>query len=55
MSHHKYDVPPEPRPHETWQTSTGVAILLGLLMVVLAGAGIVGLVLGHIMLWVLGL
>ncbi len=55
MSYHRYDVPPEPRPHETWQTSTGVAILLGLLVTVLGLAGIVGLVLGHIMLWVIGL
>lgn len=55
MSYHRYDVPPEPRPHETWQTSTGYAIAIGLLMVVLVGAGMVGLTVGVLLKWLLGL
>lgn len=53
MSYHRYD-PPNPRAHEMDRTSTGVAILVGVLITVLGLASIVGLVLGQIMLWVIG-
>lgn len=50
----KYDLP-DPRPHEIWQTSTGVAILLGLCLATVGVAAIIGYILGQIILWVLGL
>lgn len=51
---HRYDLP-EPRPHEIGQESAAVAIFVGLVLAVVGVACITGLVLGHIMLWVLGL
>lgn len=53
MSYHKYDIPEQP--HDMGSTSTGVALLIGLLMVVLVVAGFIGYVLGQIMMWVLSL
>lgn len=53
MSYHKYDIPEQP--HDMGRTSTGIAMLIGLLMVVLVVAGFIGYVLGQIMMWVLSL
>lgn len=54
MSRHRYDLP-EPRPHEIGRTSTGVAMLLGLLMLVVFYAAIVGYALYRVMAWVMAL
>ncbi len=50
---HRYS-PPSKQPHEIGRTSTGVAILLGLFVAVVGIAGIIGLILAQIMLWVIG-
>lgn len=51
MRHH-YDLP-EPRPHEALQTAA-FSQLVGLMLLNVAVAAVVGIALGHVIVWVIG-
>lgn len=54
MSYHRYELP-DPMPHQIGSTSTGAAILFGLILVTLAFMGLVGYALWSVMMWVMAL
>ena len=53
MPYHKYDLPPEPRPHDIGRESAAIAIFLGLILAVVGIMALFGLLLGNVMMWVL--
>lgn len=53
MSHHHYDLP-EPRPHEALQTAACISQLVGLMLLTVAVAAVVGIALGSVIVWVIG-
>ena len=53
MPYHRYDLPPEPRPHDIGRESAAIAIFVGLLLAVVGLAAITVLLIGDVMSWVL--
>lgn len=53
MSHHRYDLPPEPRQHEVMREALCIAHLFVLLTAAVGVAALIGLALGSLILWVL--
>lgn len=53
MPYHRYDLPPEPRPHDIGRESATIAIFIGLLLAVFGLAAITVMLVGSVMSWVL--